>query len=467
MNKTLLLIIIDFLFLNLIALTHWQKVETMRPQVHPAASQIAAATGSGPSAGDRDLVDVMKLSLQDEQNTRTRLAQQLQTAQSTLQQRDAAFSQLQTQQNQLEGTLANTRQNVSELAQKYTAAAQDATVTKERLAQLQRELEAKQALAEQQSRDLSSLAGQQAEAQQRIENLNVAVKVAEQEKQLLRDSLTDARHEVATIRQENQQIQQQATQLAAGVGQLAENSGQLAKEIRENRPINANTLYSDFLANRVQTVFHAVRRTFFGPYTGDSTARTVFVSDGKQVYALVHIADTPFSLAGPGWNWQSISAKFSKPPFSGAVAKLEFLSLDPRIVAMPVDAAEVAALGVKVYQTALDPFKFPEAVLISSKGQGYGEVSFKLDPQLPQYVKMDNRLFKRIFGDFAPSTGDLVFSKTGELLGVMVNSDYCAVISNFLPAKTIATGDDIAAQNTGAIFDALAARIQQLPLKLQ
>ncbi len=107
--------------------------------------------------------------------------------------------------------------------------------------------------------------------------------------------------------------------------------------------------------------------------------------------------------------------------------------------------SQVAGLGVKVYPIAADPFKFPEAVLISSRGNGYGEVGFKLDAEKPGYVRVDNRFFKRLFGDFAPSRGDLVFSHTGELLGIMVNSDYCAVIKDFTPESTFRAGDDSAA----------------------
>ncbi|HUJ44929.1 MAG TPA: hypothetical protein VLW52_15125, partial [Opitutaceae bacterium] len=122
---------------------------------------------------------------------------------------------------------------------------------------------------------------------------------------------------------------------------------------------------------------------------------------------------------------------------------------------------------VKVYQTALAPFKFTEAMLVSSGGKGYGEVAFKLDAQTPQYVRMDNRLIKHLVGDFTPSAGDLVFSKTGELLGIMVNSDYCAVIDNFVAAKTIKTGDNTLDQHTGQILASLSARLQGLPLRLQ
>ena len=82
-------------------------------------------------------------------------------------------------------------------------------------------------------------------------------------------------------------------------------------------------------------------------------------------------------------------------------------------------------------------------------------------------MRVDNRIFKRIFGDFAPSRGDLVFSKTGDLLGIMVNSDYCALLKDFTPTQRIRTGADTLAQQTGQLLDGLGARMRGLPLKLQ
>ena len=83
-----------------------------------------------------------------------------------------------------------------------------------------------------------------------------------------------------------------------------------------------------------------------------------------------------------------------------------------------------------VFYTALDPFKFSEAVLVDEKGDYYGEVEFKLDPATPGYVRMQSKIFNRLFGDFSPTSGDLVFSKTGELLDLMVDKLYCALIGN-------------------------------------
>jgi X-X-X-Leu-X-X-Gly heptad repeat protein len=463
MNKTLLLILCDFLLLNLLALTRWEKAEPARAKQPPVPQMNANAVTK-----DQDLVDAMKLSLADERTTREQLTQKLSTTESTLAQRDQNLTQLQADQSKMAATLAATQRTAADLNQKYAAATQDVMMTKEELARIQHELEDKRAEAERQKQALATLAQQQADARQKIEGLSVAVKVAEQEKQLLRETAETLKTQVEAERQDRLKAQAATTQLAQGVGQLAEKSGELTKEIRDNRPINANVLFSDFLANRVTTSFTAVRAGLFGPATREKEAATILVTDGVKIYALLHIDDTPFPLSETSLDWEKITAKFTKPPaYRSRVAVLQFLSLDPRVLVLPVDPVQAAALGVKVYPTALEPFKFPEAVLVNGGGNGYGEVGFKLDASQPGYVRVDNRLFKRLFGDFAPSRGDLVLSKTGELLGIMVNSDYCAIVNNFLPMKTLTTGEDVKAQHTSTLLNDLAARVRLLPPKLQ
>ncbi len=463
MNKTLLLILCDFLLLNLLALTRWEKAEPAAAKRPPVPEMAANA-----ATKDQDLVAAMKQSLADEQSTQQQLAQKLASTESTLTTREQNLAQIQSEKNQLATTLTTTQRAADELNQKYTAATQESTLTKEQLAKLQRELEDKQAEAERQQKSIAQLEQQQKDANQKIEGLSVAVKVAEQEKVMLKETADTFKQQAVAERQEREKVQATTVQLAQGVGQLAENSGQLTKEIRDNRPINANVLFNDFLANRVTAVFTASRRGFLGEVKKSIDSQTVFVTDGKQTYALLHIMDTPFSLLEPGVDWAQLMVEYTRAPdYRSPVPVINFLSLDPRVIALPVDATQVAALGVKIYQTALDPVKFPDAVLINGGGKGYGEVGFKLDASQPGYVRVDNRFFKRLFGDFAPSRGDLVLSHTGELLGIMVNSDYCALVNNFLPARSIQTGEDVKAQSTGAILDDLAARYRALPFKLQ
>jgi hypothetical protein len=463
MNKTLLLFIVDFLFLNLIALTRWERAEPARP-LQPPVNEISANTVSK----DQDLVEAMRQSLADEQLSRQALEQKLASVDSTLASRERSLGQLQSESLKLTAQLVDTQKSQADLNVRYQAEAQEALLTRSQLAQLQRDLEDKKAEAERQKVALADLEKQRADALKQVEGLTVAVAVGEREKQQLAERATELEGQIQTERSERINVEQANSQLAQGVGQLAQSSGELTKEIRDNRPISANVLFNDFLANRVQTTFSATRKGLFGENTRDRETKTVFTTDGRQVYALVEVEDTAFSFREIGADWQKIAVRFDRPPdYRSTGSQIEFLSADPRVVVVPVDAQQVAALDAKVYPLAADPFKFPEAVLISGGGKGYGELGFKLDADHRGYVRVDNHLFKRLFGDFAPSRGDLVFSKSGELLGIMVNSDYCVLLGDFTPAATISAGGDAPDQHTGALLDSLSSRVLGMPSELQ
>lgn len=469
MNKTLLLILCDFLLLNLLALTRWEKAEPPRPKQPPVPELAANAVTK-----DQDLVETMRQSLADERATRDELAQKLSATDSALAAREQSLSQLQSERSRLAqekeaatAALTSTQKNAQELQQKLSSAAEEATMTKDQLAQLQRALADKQAEAERQAQALAAITKAHADARKQIEGLTMAVVVAEQEKKNLRETADALKNQVDAERTERMKVQESNQQLAQGVGQLAQKSGELTKEIRENRPINANLLFNDFQANRVTARFTAARKGLFGQVNRDKDANTVLVSDGHQVYALLHLADTPFSVTENGADWERLNIGLSHGGNQSRPETLQFLAHDPRVVALPISAADATVLGAKVYTLAVDPFKFPEAVLIDGNGRGYGEVGFKLDPSQPGFVRVDNRFFKRLFGDFAPKRGDLVFSKTGEFLGLMVNNDYCAVVKDFAAFKTIQAGDDIRGQTTSTTLNAIVARVQGMPLNLQ
>ena len=463
MNKTLLLFIVDFLFLNLIALTRWERAEPARPR-QPPVNEISANTVSK----DQDLVEAMRQTLAEEQLSRQELEHKLQSSDAALIARERSLGQIQAESQKLTAQLVDTQRSQANLNMRYQTVTQENALTRSELAQLQRELEDKKAEADRQKLALAELEKQQLEARRQIEGLRVEVEVQAREKQQLVARTAELSNEVQSERTERAKVEQTATQLAQGVGQLAENSGALTREIRDNRPISSNILFNDFLANRVQASFSATRKGLFGKNTRDRDAKTVFTTDGRQVYALLEVEDTPFSLREIGSDWEKISVRFDRPPdYRSAGSTIEFLSVDPRVVVIPVDAKQVAALGAKVYPLAADPFKFPEAVLISGGGGGYGELGVKIDPGHRGYVRVDNRIFKRLFGDFAPSRGDLVFTRSGELLGIMVNNDYCVLLGNFATSATLFTGDERPGQRTSSLIDSLSARVMQMPLELQ
>ncbi len=470
MNKTLLLIICDFLLLNLLALTRWEKAEPPQSKRAPVPELAANAV-----TRERELFETMRQSLTDEKAVRDELAQRLSATDAALAAREQSLAQAQTERaklaeerNVVVGRLTEAQRAVTELSQKVGSATQEASMTRDQLAQLPRELADKQAEAERQRRALADRETQLTDAQRRNEMLTMAVVVAEQDKKNLREAADALKGQVEMERSDRMKVQETTLQLAAGVGQLAERSIELSKEIRDHRPINANVLFGDFLANRVTAAFTATRKGFLGQANRASETSTVLVTDGRQIYALLHVADTVFSLGENGLDWEGVTVELSKAGGArNALSLLQFLAHDPRIVVLPLDLSQATMLGAKVYPLAVDPFKFPDAVLIDGRGRGYGEVGFKLDPGEPGFVRVDNRFFKRLFGDFSPKRGDLVVAKTGELLGIMVNNDYCALLKDFTSTKSIRTGAGLRGQATGALFDELIARVRAMPVKLQ
>lgn len=469
MNKTLLLILCDFLLLTLLALTRWETAEPPRPRQAPVPELAANAVSK-----EQDLVEMMRQTLADEQATRDELAQKLASTETALATREQSLTQAQAERARLAqeraavaASLAQTQQTAAELTQKVQAASQEATMTREQLAQLQRELAEQQAAAQRRQQELEAVSKQHADARKQIEGLTLAVVVAEQEKRNLRETAQELKGQVETERSERLKVQETNTQLAQGVGQLAEKSGELTKEIRENRPINANVLFNDYLGNRVLAAFEGGRRGLLGLSMRAKEANTVLVTDGRQVYALLHAADTLFPLTEYTADWENLSVHFSRGGERSPASAVQFLAQDPRIVVLPLTPAQVASLGAKIYTLATDPFKFPEAVLIDGGGRGYGEVGFKLDVSEAGYVRVDNQFFKRLMGDFRPKQGDIVLSKTGELLGIMVNNDYCAVLKDFSALQSIQPGPDIKSQGTSAMIDRLVARVRSMPAKLQ
>src|SRR3954468_22147 len=216
-------------------------------------------------------------------------------------------------------------------------------MTKEQLAQLQRDLADKQAEADRQRAALQARQKELEEANKKINGLYTMVAVSDQEKKTLKETADTLKGQVETERQERVKVQETATQLAQGVGQLAEKSGELTNEIRSNRPINANVIYNDYLANRVSTTFSATKKGIFSPTVRTKEAQTVLITDGKQIYALLHVADTVFSLNEVGDNWGKFSIEFVRPPSYRSVAgQLQFLAHDPRIAVIPIDASQAA-----------------------------------------------------------------------------------------------------------------------------
>ncbi len=476
MNKTLLLIICDFLLLNLLALTRWEKP----PDTPPPPSQ-ASPRETVQQVVQEDLVGALRATLEEERSQRDQLGDALQTTQSELQRREEALAERERRMaalnadlerkaqeaRQLSERVADSQAAISQLSERLTQSAAEAATKRAQAEQLAKELAERQAAAERLAGQVTQLEQARSRAEQEIQSLNTKMQVADTERTMLRENVDTLRGQVSAEREEKVRLQEQTGRLAEGVTQLAESSTNLRQEIRSNTPVNANTLFSDFSANRVQTTFHAARENLFGPVTRNYDSRTILVSDGTDVYALLHVNDTAANFRESPADWRVLEGRVAAGSRQLAIERLRFLVIDPRVVVARLDASAAAGLGVRIYPTAAEPFKFSEAVIISQGGKYYGEVEFKLDPQSPGYVRMKTRIFSSLFGEFSPNAGDLVFSKTGELLGLMVTDNYCVLIDDFTGAAELPFGQSLRDIRTSEIIARQRDRVLRLPLRLQ
>ncbi len=273
----------------------------------------------------------------------------------------------------------------------------------------------------------------------------------------------------AVMVQEVGALTESSKEIQKDVVQLAKKSENIVEEIRENRPINLNILFNDFRSNRVEVAVQGVKPTLFSTITKNTKVSTVVVQSGRSYFAILHIEDTPFELAskGRGDNWRNIESSLNREFTEQEISQMSFLRADPRVMLVPIKKSEVDKLGIRAYPTTRNPFKFEDAVLIAKSGDYYGETPFRVDPAAPQYVKMRTKFLSRLFGEFSPSTGDLVFSKTGELLGVMVNRRYCVVLNDFRTAQDLNFHDNLESVPTGRKFEEMRFLLDRLPKEVR
>lgn len=530
MNRTLLIVICDFLLLTLIATVRLDQAPT--PRLDMGAPKQAASlsapsipeAGKGASPRTSDLVEAMRGSLEDERSSRDKLAsalsqteealrtqqelvaerqRQLELTQGTLRQKEAeaqkvsqARDALATQFTETQGTLQEiqrqlaasstearmAQQRLSSVEQQYALAqtnlvqmerelsstSTEARLARERLAQIEADLRSRQAEAQEARTRIDQVDRLRQAAEIERERIAGQLKVAETEQRMTQEQLQAAKGQIQTTQKEKAELAKVATELAEGVVQFAEKQGELTKEIRDNRPLAANRVFADFVTNRVNTDFRADRTGILGrTISKDSQARTILVTDGLQTFALYHVEDTPFRIEEFGKDWERFIVHLYRGMNILPVQKIMFLAMDPRVVVAPVTEAQAKLLGARIYTISNDPFKFQDAVVVGADEGYYGETRFTMDTRNRAYLKMDRAVLGKLVGRFNPSRGDLVFAKSGELIGIMVNKEYCALLTSFVPSATIPTGANLNPEQIGARLTHLNRELTQMPMELR
>jgi len=464
MNRTILILICDFLLVSLLAFSTVDINKTATDGT-PVEPKMDLSMTNQPESG-RDLAAAMKLALDDEQKQRELLLAELEKSRASVDEKDKRMSDIEqrlavtTQQKQnLQQQFAEAQTNITALSKQVHASSTDANISKEKLAAMEAQLRQRAEEAAAMQRQISLLSQSNQTVLSEKQQLTTQLKVAEVEKQHATEQVVAMTEQVKAEREEK-------ARLAEGIKSLATNSTQLVQEIRDNRPLTSNTIFDQFNSNRIEASFTAFKSGLLDTNKRNE-AGTVLVTDGTNTYAMCHVEDTPLTFWAPGVQWESLTGNLTRDENTVPVHSLSFHFRDPRIVFVPVNAADAKTLGGKPYRMSDAPYKFQDAVLVGANEGYYGECKFEIDVNTPAYVKLDRNLVKGLFGKFNPSRGDLVFSRTGELLGIMANHTYCLVVHDFDAATTVNFGPDVREQRTGDTLAALYNIVLQMPSRLQ
>ncbi len=463
MNRSLLLIVCDFLLLSLLALAEFEK--SGQPV---ATGQTVAEARADPAEDDSGMTELLAAALAAEQSSQSEMEEELEKARERLSEleqdrttlgrtlaereealaeqaeaiaaREAALAEARAEAERVgaekaeaEERAAALRREREELArsretlleEKETLAATsgqlaaEAKTSREELLRREEELARLESALAERSRQMTELERQRAAAEAETRQMATEAEAARREKELLASSLESARQTISLEREEKGQLRRQTETLTEGVGRLATASSRISEEVRSLRPMTANEIFRSAIDNRVTFVFEGTKSGLFSNNPFEETVDTVVTRVNDRAFVWLHVSQTPFAdpdrrrfLRGLDLYLEGNGTRFRVP-------QLGILSADRSVLFLPIPDEIADRLVGKEFETAESPFRFEDLVVVDLPESRYGETGFRIQPDRPGHIEVDNKIFSSLFGEFSPSAGDLAFTRTGNFLGIV------------------------------------------------
>ncbi|MGZ0657643.1 hypothetical protein ACWPKO_01610 [Coraliomargarita sp. W4R53] len=531
MNKTLMLVICDFLLLSMLALARFDPPEE-KPE---AGLDVTAASATA----EAELISLLEESLESELNSRQNLTEDLTETRESLQEKARELAEreaaLAATQSNLEATTAKAQEleqtkaeieaaqaalsaektrieaERAQLAARFDSTRseleaakteqvslvstlgqlkEESSVAKEKLSQTEEELIAREiALAEREAA-LKAAEEDKARLTEEREALNRQLQVAQAERRLLEQNLTSQQAEKAQLQREKEQafaradrLTENVSELGAGVNQLgagvnqlgqgvstlAQASEDIKKEIEAARPQTMSEIFTRFQNNRASLHFTATEAGLFGAQNVRSyDSKSILISDESgAIFLVTHSANSPFAFGKNANNLLAANLEVTIGNRRFPVNQIGFLSADPRIIFVPLPQSVVTSSGLEIFPLALQPERWEEAVLIKHDETNFGRTGFRRLTESARFLKMDRPALGQLFADFASSRGDLAFTKNSQFIGILTDTEHAVVIDDFLASAITQLGQGFSTSKNALTMDRLRDRVQQLPEKIR
>lgn len=516
MNKTLMLVICDFLLLSMLALARFDA-----PEIEPKVTLDPSAVST---TAEAELVSLLEASLMAEESSRADLSdklaetrRQLQTKTHILAEQEAALAASQASLSEataiaqdLAAAKAASEREALRLAEQQAQSKQAEKAIAARLEATRMELESTQKKRFELAQSLGSLKQESARSQARISHIEEAL-IAREIALAERDAaLKQAQAETARLAAERNALDKQlevtetardlleqnlvkeqeekkaaiarAEQLGQGLSKIGQNVSELEremstvattsqyiqKEIIESRPQTMSEIYSHFQNNRVRIDFQSTEKGLFGlihPKTYSSNSVLLKDSSGNY-YLITHSQNSPFALH-KNVELQTVSLTIRIANRHYAIDQIAFLQSDPRVLLIPLSKKLVEDTELRSFAIAEQPDRWEEAILIKSDESNFGRAEFRRLTQSAQFLQIQRPVLGELFSDYASSKGDFAFTKNGRLIGMLTNIKHAVVIDRFIARDYLDLGDNYDAAARLRVMKRLREQVQQLPFAVQ
>jgi hypothetical protein len=505
MNKTLMLVICDFLLLSMLAMARFDP-----PEAPPEPS---LDVGSSAATAEAELIELLEESLKAEQGSRENLSSDLdytqrelqekarllaereaalETAQTNLQQSTAEAQSLAEEKTRIEREKAKLETERQKLAQRFeqtreqleatteeriqlkdtlSETRQERSVSEERLKQTEEALRQRELELAEREAALKTAEAEKAQLAEARAELNRRLEVTEAERRLLAQNLTteQAEKQEALARADRLTdnvavLGQGFSQIGQNVTTLAESSEAIQQQIKDARPQTMSEIFTRFQKNRARIRFTSTERGLFGSTSERSYESRSILVDGEDgtTYLLTHVRNSPFTPAKSS-RLDRAGLEVSLPGGTMRIRQIGFLAADPRILFIPLPNSLVKSTKLERFQLARHPERWEEAVLVKSDESNFGRTEFRRLTQSARFLKMDRPALGELFADFAASRGDFAFTKNSRLIGLLTDPSHAVVVDDFVAAAVLDLGDRFEPAKARTTIDNLQQRISQLP----
>lgn len=515
MNKTLMLVICDFLLLSMLALARFDPPEEL-----PEASLNATASSA---TAEAELIKLLEESLEAEQGSRQNLSSDLQETRATLQEkaeqlaaREAALAETQANLEQTsaeaealakakaraEARKAELAAESEQLAERFEAAREELkeasedriqltnilgnikearSVSEERLKQAEKTLRARERELAKREAELRDAEAEKARLAQEQAELNKALEVAQTESRILAENLTreqtdrtlaEARadrltNNVAVLGQGVTQLGQGVSQLGQEVTSIAESSEAMQKEMKDSRPQTMSEIFTRFQKNRATIRFTSHEQGLLGTTTRSYESKSILVKGSDDNFYLVtHSSNSPFAFSKSA-RVESVELTVSAGRSNIQINQLGFLAADPRLVFIPLPKIFAENSGLKPFALALQPERWEEAVLVKNDESNFGRTQFRRLTSSARFLKMERPTLGELFTDFAASRGDLAFTKNSQFIGLLSDTRHAVVIDDFIAIGILDLGRGFDPDTARRTIEQMKERLGQLPKEVR